>query len=349
MPRPRRLPRPRARPQREAIARPWRIWIAENLLRGVPAATLEATLLAHGVSAPQARRGLHDAAREPAMVAARRHQVVLERQALAARLRHSLAAALPLHIERITTPTANEFHTRWFTTNTPVILTDLVHRWPAFTRWSPAHLRDHYGDAELEMQSGRNHDYDPDLNYLHYRQPTTMANYVDKVLAAGETNDLYLIANNRNLARPALRPLLADIELPPGYFHPSRERQARSSALWFGPAGTITKLHHDTSSILLAQIFGRKRLRLYPPDDPTLLAHATGVYNTLDPELPSPALANHPTNHLTIDLTLNPGEALFLPVGWWHHVRALDVSISLACNHFVWDNDQDWYKPGAIR
>lgn len=343
MPRPRRLPR--SRPQRDAIARPWRIWIAENLLRGVPAATLEATLVAHGVPPQRARRALHDAAREPALVAARRHQRVLERQALATRLRHTLAAELPPHIDRIATPPADQFHARWFTTNTPVILTDLVPRWPAFTRWSPAHLREHYGAAELEMQSGRNADPDPDLHYLHHRQTTTMANYVDKVLAAGETNDVYLIANNRNLARPALRPLLADLELPPGYFHPGRERQARSSALWFGPAGTVTKLHHDTSSILLAQIFGRKRLRLYPPDEPTLLAHASGVYNTLDPELPSPALATVPT----LDLTLNPGEALFLPVGWWHHVRALDVSISIACNHFVWPNDHDWYKPGAIR
>ena len=47
--------------------------------------------------------------------------------------------------------------------------------------------------------------------------------------------------------------------------------------------------------------------------------------------------------------TFAPGEALFLPVGWWHHVRALDLSISLACNHFRWPNDHDGYKPGALR
>ena len=31
---------------------------------------------------------------------------------------------------------------------------------------------------------------------------------------------------------------------------------------------------------------------------------------------------------------LNPGEALLIPIGWWHHVRALDVSISVSFTNF---------------
>ena len=81
------------------------------------------------------------------------------------------------------------------------------------------------------------------------------------------------------------------LELPADYFHPDRERQARSSALWFGPAGTVTALHHDTSNILLCQVVGRKRLRIFPPDEPRLLAAARGVYNDLDPERDADALA----------------------------------------------------------
>ncbi len=343
----RRPPRPRRIHNllRPAIAHPWRVWLAENLLRGVPPTTLTATLVAHGVPPALAARGLRDAAREPALLAARRHLVTREREALAARLRRSLAALHPAPIERRSTPPADEFLARYYATNTPVIFTDLVPRWPAFTRWSPAHFRDHYGAVELEIQAGRASDPAPDLHFLHHRRPATMAQYVDLVLAAGETNDLYLIANNRNLARPGLRPLLADLELPPGYFDPNRDRQARSGALWFGPAGTVTNLHHDTASILFAQVVGRKRFRLYPPDDPTLLAHANGVYNRLDPEQSPPELASVPTH----DITLAPGEALFLPVGWWHHVRALDLSISVAFNHFRWKTDFEWYKPGAIR
>jgi ribosomal protein L16 Arg81 hydroxylase len=34
-----------------------------------------------------------------------------------------------------------------------------------------------------------------------------------------------------------------------------------------------------------------------------------------------------------IEFVIEPGEILFIPAGWWHHVRALDPSISM---NFFW-------------
>lgn len=340
-PRPRRAPRlPRVR---GVIARPWRVWIADNLLRDVPAAELEATLVAHAVPPALAARGVQAAARSPELAAARKRLAVAGRQEVVGRLRRELQALRGPAIERRPLLAPEVFLRDYYATGTPLVVTDLVPRWPAFTLWTPEHLRARYGAVEIEIEAGRASDPDPDMHFERLRQPSTMAAYVDRVLAAGPGNDLYLIANNRNLARPGLRGLLADIELPAGYFPPSPERAARCGALWFGPAGTVTALHHDTSNILLCQVRGRKRLRLFPPDEPRLLAAARGVYNQLDPERDAERLAGR-----GLDLVLAPGEALFLPVGWWHHVRALDLSISLAFNHFVWPNDFEWYKPGTL-
>jgi ribosomal protein L16 Arg81 hydroxylase len=40
-----------------------------------------------------------------------------------------------------------------------------------------------------------------------------------------------------------------------------------------------------------------------------------------------------------LECVLEPGEILFLPVGWWHYVEALDISVTLASTNFHWQND----------
>jgi ribosomal protein L16 Arg81 hydroxylase len=39
-----------------------------------------------------------------------------------------------------------------------------------------------------------------------------------------------------------------------------------------------------------------------------------------------------------IEITVAPGEVLFIPIGWWHHVRALDLSISISFSNFRFKN-----------
>jgi len=328
------------RPRRRGptLSPAYRAWLAENLLRGADEAAIRAALAERGVPAAVIDEALARARRSAELAGARAAIRTLQRDALVNRLRRTLRASAPA-IERREAPSPGEFVARYWATGTPVILTDVVPRWPAFSRWSPADLRARFGAAEIEMSIGRATDDDPDVRFKEHCRSTTLADYVDRVLAAGETNDVYLIANNRNLARPQLAGLLADIALPTGYFDESRS--AACGALWFGPAGTVTSLHHDTSNILFFQVVGRKRVRMYPPDEPRLLAAARGVYSTLDPERPGLEGA------YGLDEVLLPGEALFLPVGWWHHVRALDLSISVAFNNFLWPNEFEWYKPGA--
>ena len=71
------------------------------------------------------------------------------------------------------------------------------------------------------------------------------------------------------------------------------------------------------------------------------------MYSPVDPErLASEA---QPTDVVFKELTLEAGEALFIPAGWWHHIRALSVSISLGVNHFACENDFDaWFVPSDI-
>ena len=46
---------------------------------------------------------------------------------------------------------------------------------------------------------------------------------------------------------------------------------------------------------------------------------------------------------------VDPGDAVLTPVGWWHHVEALDPSISVSLSGFRWPNAFPWYLPGRVR
>lgn len=325
--------------RRRELSPEWRRWLAENLEAGADPGLLRETLRTHGVPVLEAMLRLREASENVAL--ARRHARRADQAELVLRLSRSLRAG---QIERRKTPCAEEFFIRYWATNTPVILTDLVRVWPAFERWCPAYFRDRFGDVEIEYEGGRADDPEYDINYRAHRRVARFSEYLDRI-AVASGNDLYLIANNQNLARSGLRPLFDDLRLPPGYF--DEDHLASGSALWLGPAGTVTSLHHDTSNILLCQVVGRKHLRLGAPDDPVLLASARGVYSRIDPETSGPVQTPGGIADF-YNVELAAGEALFLPVGWWHHVRALEFSISVALNAFARANIYSWFKPGAV-
>jgi ribosomal protein L16 Arg81 hydroxylase len=172
-----------------------------------------------------------------------------------------------------------------------------------------------------------------------------MDRFIDRVLA-GPTNDLYLVSNNRTMMRPRFRALLDDVRPPPALFDALRPED---TSLWIGPAGTITPLHHDTTNILFCQIHGRKRIDLVSPQETALLVDPLhGFYSPV--ELDALADARHPAlrEMLVKRVDLAPGEALYIPAGWWHRVTALDASISFSLLGFRRPNDFDWYRPGHL-
>jgi len=167
---------------------------------------------------------------------------------------------------------------------------------------------------------------------------------VDRVLAAGETNDFYLVANNHAMRRKGFAALLERIVLDESYF--DRSRLLRGASRWLGPKGTVTSLHHDETNVLFHQVYGRKQFLLIRPDAIPALEGARGFYALDDPEHLDPTRRRAWKGVPIACVVLEPGEALFIPVGWWHHVRALDVSISLSLMCFRRPNKFAWYRPG---
>ena len=82
------------------------------------------------------------------------------------------------------------------------------------------------------------------------------------------------------------------------------------------------------------QVVGRKRVRLYDAALPrgSLYPHAGVMSNTSEVDAAAPDGARFPSFPAapTFDVVIAPGEMLYIPPGWWHHVTALDVSFSVS-------------------
>lgn len=314
-----------------------RAWVAENLSGGVAEDLLVAALRATGVEASRARAAVAAISAHPAVCQAR--EAVGRREAVEALLearsalhRQSLGAAGPV-VERRRGLSPEVFFEEFYLRNRPVIVEGLLDDWPALSRWTPEWLVSRFGDEVVEVMAGRDGEPDPDFHAERLRATVPLRTLVERMLAGGESDDVYLVARNSLLLREAFRPLLDDLRPPAGYIHPDL-RTPDSVHLWFGPAGTLSNLHHDHLNVLFCQVLGRKRFWLAPSWELPWLYNDRGLYSAVD--IRAPDARRHPdfSRAAVASCVVGPGDALLIPVGWWHAVRALDVSLSVTFVHF---------------
>jgi len=326
----------------------WRQWAIEKRLLGMDDAQISATLTDRGIAARTVVKEIHAMVSHPSYRVAERLVQRLKKLESVLDVQHSLSSLVEgsQTVERRDSIPRTEFLERYYAANRPVIFTKLMEDWPALGRWNPEYFKTVYGDTLVEVMTGRSQDPRYEINCHAHKHEIRFADYVDMVTAVAESNDYYLVANNGFLDRPEMKPLLEDIrfceELDPA-------RTASRVHFWFGPSGTVTPLHHDVMNIILAQVYGRKRVLLISPDQSHRLYNEVGVYSEVDPE--SPNDKKHPLfrDVQMLEVVLEPGEALFLPVGWWHHVRALDVSITVTFTNFVHLNQFTVFRPQPRR
>jgi len=109
-------------------------------------------------------------------------------------------------------------------------------------------------------------------------------------------------------------------------------------SVYFGPGGTVSPLHYDPKHNLLAQVTGRKYIRLYAKETTECLypRHNTWLSNTSLVDVENPDLEAFPLfkDVPYKECVLEPGNLLYIPPGYWHYVRSLSVSISIS---FWWE------------
>jgi hypothetical protein len=323
----------------------WLQWMAENRLRNCTPESMAQTMAAAGLDRALCEHAIRELERDPVFLAARRHQQLLRKLESVAANQQRLWEMAPGydHVEKRRSVARDEFVERYVCGGRPLVLTGLTADWPAMKRWSPADLKARFGHLDVEIQAERNADPRYEENKLALRRQVRLADFVDQVLANGPTNDYYMTANNEALRRPEFAPLLADIgSLPPVC---DRSQLAAKSSFWFGPAGTVTPLHHDTLMLFHTQVVGRKRWRFISPMETPKLYNYNGVFSPID--IDRPDLARFPdfAGVKVLEVIAEPGETVFLPLGWWHQVTSLDVSLSFSYSNLALPNHYSYLNP----
>lgn len=220
-----------------------------------------------------------------------------------------------------------EFYRNHYRANTPL---HLSLRWPAHNLWSVDRFRRLIGDNTLvEIQTDRVGDANFEINSFSHKCRVKFRDFV-RALDRGPDNDVYMTAQNAAANREALAPLWSEV----GPFPEWMRQDSSDGFLWLG-RDTTTPLHHDETNNLLCQVFGIRHVRMFPHNQIDKLDYWRGVHSHLgwvtDDMIEERGLVHQ-------DVTLLPGQALFLPIGWWHCVRTTGISCMISYTNFIFPN-----------
>ena len=315
------------------IAPDKRMLIAEGRLAGENLERIYERLVASGTSPASADYELRRAEKDPFFQTAAALQRRIAKRDWALRIHGRLANVRSggLSIPTVDKITPARFFEDFYAANRPVVLKGLIDHWPALTKWSLGYLAEKVGEAVVELQAQRTAADDYEIAKDHHKRVLPMRAVVDAIRYTDATNDFYVTAYNDTTNKQTLAALWEDV----GDVSILRPTGHRDGFFWLGPKGTLTPFHHDLTNNLLVQVMGRKRVRMVPSWEVGRMRNSIHCFSDRAPaEWPDgeglPPL---------LDCVIGPGDALFLPVGWWHHVEALDASISMSFTNFAADND----------
>jgi len=323
----------------------WRRWLARNAMLRLGDDEITRIMVSHNFGADLVGRGLAELRADPCYEAGAEHTQKLQKIESVLDIQRSLLSLLPSagQIERRREVRRGEFLARYYARNTPVIMLDIGDTWPARYNWTLDYFEQQLGDEMVEIMTNRDSDPDYERHGERHRALVPFRDYISYLRENPAGNDRYLVANNGLLDQPAAKRLHDDYETPAEYL--DEEISHGRVFLWLGPAGTVTPLHHDVMNILLVQVAGRKRVILIDPLRNRYVYNDYAVYSQVDAA--NPDYSRFPLFAYAdpITVVLEPGDALFIPVGWWHHVESLDLSASLSFTNFVFPNEFNWRHP----
>jgi hypothetical protein len=234
----------------------------------------------------------------------------------------------PSQIERLQTLDAEVFRRRYFEVRRPVVLPGLCRDWPALERWNLGYLRGVPTERDVPVDVYERGDFFEIGGVLGHRKRKELpfGDYLAPP-APGAVTRYY--APDLELSR-YFPGLAADVTVPA-----ILPAEARPRLFLFAGHDAVTAGHfHPFTHALTCQVTGRKRVVVYPPEDSRALypnPWFSPAFHWSRVDLLRPDLRRFPrfAEARGMECTLEPGDALFIPVHFWHWTRGFDFSVSL--------------------
>jgi hypothetical protein len=266
-------------------------------------------------------------------------------------LRGMLESPTPVREWHTVTPLV--FQNEILTSGQPAVLRGVVSHWPAVRagKESPRAFSDYlraldvgtsahtmFGEPGIRGRFFYNDDL-TGVNFLTRQQPLSQS--VEQLIGLMDTPEppaLYVGA----LPTPAALPGFAHanpLDLVPANVVPR---------LWLSNRVTV-QTHYDLSFNIACVVAGRRRFTLFPPEqlpnlyvgplEFTLAGQPISMVRLDQPDLERFPRFPEAWRHAQA-AELEPGDALFIPYMWWHHVESLSAFNALL--NYWWDDMPPW-------
>ncbi len=222
--------------------------------------------------------------------------------------------------------TKTSFANEYLEPRIPVVFTDLMDSWPAKNKWTIDYFIKEHGHIEVPVYSA---DYSKaGSKYMEPDRYITFGEYLT-LIEQGPT-DLRMFLFNIFRHVPDL---CHDFSMPTimdGFIN-------GFPFMFFGGEGSVVNMHYDIdlSHVFLNQFHGRKKVILFAPEQSKNIYHQPFTV-TSSVDVSAPDFEKYPALKKAegYEVILEPGETIFMPSAYWHHITYLDAgySISLRAN-----------------
>lgn len=224
--------------------------------------------------------------------------------------------------------TKQQFNDEYFLNNQPVVIKQGVINKQYYNDWSLEYLREKIGTKPVHVNYCERGVYNFNVEGLIQQIKVQFTEACTFFSSDDYINKSYYLQQTPICE---IFPELEDeLELPEWNLESDVIRQTN---LWVGGAGCVTPLHYDHAPNFLVQLRGRKQLTMFSPKDSSYLypSKKEGGIHLSEIDMEELDIDQHPlfVNAQPYHLILEPGDVLFIPPGWWHHVRSLDMCISV--------------------